>query len=264
MLHISPGFTVYIVFVTLVGGLCAGSFANCAAWRAVHGESISRGRSHCPLCGHVLGPGELIPLVSWLAQKGRCRACGGTIPLRYPLSEGLCALAYVSGLLAWGVTADFFRFCVLAPPLLAVALADWEGQIIPDRFLLLGAGNAIVFATWPSPNPLAGLLNCLWGGFAIALPLLLLVLLADKLTGRETMGGGDIKLLFMLGLYFPWREGLLLLLTACILGLLLAAVLGKRGRETIPFGPALCLAGWLTFLWGEPLVGWYLGLFSGL
>lgn len=261
MLHISPGVTAYLVIVTLLLGLCAGSFANCAAWRAVHGEGMLRGRSHCPHCGHTLGPGELIPLVSWLLQKGRCRACGVKISPRYPIAEAICALAFLSALLRLDVTPALVEYCILATLLLAISLADWEDQLIPDRFLVLGGLNALVFAAGLSSSPIRALLHALLGGLVIALPLLLLVLLADKITGRETMGGGDIKLLFMLGLYFPWQASLLIVLLSCFLGLGLAAALGKTRRETIPFGPSLCLAAWLVFLWGRPVISWYVSFF---
>ena len=96
---------------------------------------------------------------------------------------------------------------------------------------------------------------------AISVPLLLLVLLADKLLGRETMGGGDIKLVAVLGLHFGPLQTLFLLILSCVLGLALGAAMKKAKDAPFPFGPALALAGWLTALCGAPLVSWYLSFF---
>jgi len=242
-------------------GLVMGSFLNCLAWRLVHGESVLRGRSHCASCGHTLGPGDLVPLLSWLALRGRCRYCGGRISARYPLAELVCAAAY--GTLAWryGFSAETLKFLALASVLLAVSLVDLEDGWVPDRLLLAGA--AFRLAALPlEPEPGAALLRGLGGAAALFVPLLLLVLAADRLLGRESMGGGDLKLFALLGLYFGWRQGLLLVILSCLTGLVFAVMMGKAGPgRPFPFAPAMAIAAWLTALWGEGVVGWYLSLF---
>lgn len=170
------------------------------------------------------------------------------------------AVVYLSILLRYDVSLQALRFVLLASILLVISLVDLETYCIPDRLILAG----IVCALLPQEEQLwhMQLLHCLLGSLFIALPLLLLVQLADRILGRESMGGGDIKLLFMVGLYFPWQLNLFLLILACILGLALAMVLGKAKPGTpFPFGPAIAVAAWLVMLIGQPLLVWYLGLF---
>lgn len=254
MLRLFPLLTAYIVFVTALLGLVFGSFCNAWAWRLVHGESIVRGRSHCALCGHPLGARDLVPLVSWLLLRGKCRYCGGPISPRYPAVELVSALYYVSVVLRFDLTRDALRLLILGSLLLVASLVDWDTMELPDGLLLGGAMAALLRLPedWKS---------LLLGGVAVSVPLLLLVLLADRLMGRETMGGGDIKLVAVLGLHFGPLQSLFLLILACVLGLLLGAWMKKAKDAPFPFGPALALAGWLTALLGESAVSWYLSLF---
>jgi len=242
-------------------GLVMGSFLNCLAWRLVRGESVLTGRSHCDACGHVLGPGDLVPVLSWLVLRGRCRYCGAAVSPRCPLSELVCAAAY--GTLAWryGFSLETLRFLALASVLLAVSLVDLEDGWVPDRLLLMGAVlwlPALLLEAEPGEALLQGLL----GAAALFLPLLLLVLAADKLLGRESMGGGDLKLYALLGLYFGWEQGLLLVILSCLTGLVFAVVLGKaKPGKPFPFAPAMAVAAWLTAIWGREAIAWYLSLF---
>jgi len=201
-------------------------------------------------------------VLSWLALRGRCRYCGGPVSPRCPLSELICAAAF--GTLAWryGFSAETLRFLALASVLLAVSLVDLEDGWVPDRLLLAGA--ALWLLTLPlEPEVMkAQLLRGILGAAALFLPLLLLVLAADRLLGRESMGGGDLKLFALLGLYFGWKQGLLLVILSCLTGLGSALVMGKaRPGKPFPFVPAMAAAAWLTALWGEPVIEWYTSLF---
>ncbi len=242
-------------------GLVMGSFLNCLAWRLVHGESVLKGRSHCDACGHALGPLDLVPVLSWLALRGRCRYCGAPVGARCPLSELACAAAY--GSLAWrhGFSVDTLRFLLLASVLLAVSLVDWEDGWVPDRLLLAGAAGWMALLPLEA-EPFRTLSRGLLGAAALFAPLLLLVLAADRLLGRESMGGGDLKLFALLGLYFGWEQGLPLVILSCLAGLAAAFVQGKAGPgKPFPFAPAMGLAAWLTAIWGEQIIEWYTSLF---
>lgn len=259
MLHLTPGLTAYILFVTLLLGLCVGSFLNCMAWRLVHHESVWKGRSHCARCGHTLSALDLIPVVSYACLKGRCRYCGEKISPRYPAAELLCGAVFVSLVSRYGLGWEAGRLLLLSCVLLVAALTDLESMEIPDR--LHAAAILIWLAFLPlAPVPLDEALFGALGAFGVAGPLLLIVLLADKALGRESMGGGDLKLLFVTGLYFGWAGTLLLLILACLLGLIFAALARAGGRE-FPFAPSICAAAWLVMLAGQPIVDWYLGLF---
>jgi len=250
---------LYIMAVVL--GLVMGSFLNCLAWRLVHGESVLKGRSHCAVCGHVLGPADLVPLLSWLLLRGRCRYCGGAVSPRYPLTELLCAALYATLTWRYGVCADSLRFLLLFSLLLAASLVDWEAGWVPDRLLAAGAAGWALLLPLEG-EPLKTLARGLTGAAALFVPLLLLVLAADRVLGRESMGGGDLKLFALLGLYFGWAQGLLLVILSCLTGLAAAAAAGKAGPgKPFPFVPAMAAAAWLTAMWGEPVIGWYTSLF---
>ncbi len=254
MLHLSPFLTAYILTLTALLGLIFGSFCNAWAWRIAHGESIAHGRSHCADCGHTLAARDLIPLVSWLALRGRCRYCGRPISPRYPLVELVSCLYYVSVVLCFDVTLDALRLLILGSLLLTASLVDLDTMELPDGLLLAAALAALLRLP-------GGWKDALLGAVAVAGPLLLLVLLADKRMGRETMGGGDIKLVAVLGLHFGPARTLLLLILACVLGLLLGLAMKRAKDDPFPFGPALSLAAWLTALVGGPVVSWYFSLF---
>ena len=254
MLHLSPAITAYILVITALLGLVMGSFCNAWAWRLAHGESIAHGRSHCAVCGHPLAARDLVPLFSWLFLRGRCRYCGAPISPRYPAVELVSALYYVSVVLRFGLTVDALRFLILGSLLLTASLVDLDTMELPDGLLLAAALSALLRLP-------GGWKSALLGAVAVSVPLLLLVLLADRLLGRETMGGGDIKLVAVLGLHFGPLQTLFLLILACVLGLALGAAMKKAKDAPFPFGPALSLAGWLTALCGGPAVSWYLSLF---
>jgi len=254
-------YTITLTAFAALLGLIMGSFLNCLAWRLVRGESVMRGRSHCDACGHVLGPLDLVPLLSWLLLKGRCRYCGERVSARCPLAELACGALY--GTLAWryGFSAETLRMLLLFSLLLAISLVDLEDGWVPDRLLIIGAVGYLPLLLLEA-EPLKVLLQGLIGAAALFAPLLLLVLAADKLLGRESMGGGDLKLFALLGLYFGWKLGLLLVILSCIAGLVFAVIMGKaKPGKPFPFAPAMTAAAWITAMWGEAVIKFYLSFF---
>lgn len=248
---------VYFDILAFVLGTVFGSFINCMAWRIVHGESVVRGRSHCAVCGHVLAAGDLIPLLSYAVRRGKCRYCGEKISPRYPVTELLTGAAFLGAALRFPLSFPAVRIMVLSCILMGLSLVDLDSYEIPDRFSAAG----IIW--WAATVPLVDkpwtlqLREGLTGAVVIAGGMLLLSLLFDKITGKESLGGGDIKLLFMLDLYLgPWI-GLLHLILACLTGLLFVAV---RKQKKIPFGPAISLAGYVCLLFGDAFLKWYLSL----
>ena len=258
----SRGLLIYCGVVALLLGAVFGSFLNCAAWRISHGESVLRGRSHCPDCGHVLGAGDLVPILSWLFLRGRCRYCGKKIPARYPLTEAVFALLTLLCLLRFDLSWLCLRNWILLCCLFCLSLTDLECMIIPDVCLIIAAAVWVIFLPltgmgWPAVRGglLAGLI---FGGGLLGLSLLM-----DRILKRDSLGGGDIKLFAVLGLYLGIVGTLFMTVLACLLGLLFAVL--RRGRgggsEPFPFGPAIAAAGTVMLLCGEPLIQWYTGLF---
>ena len=260
MLHTSPPLAAYCCFVAALFGACMGSFLNCMAWRIVHGESVLRGRSHCDECGHVLAARDLVPVLSYLFSKGRCRYCGAKLSSRHVWAELISAAVYVSLLLQYDISLQTLEGWLLACVLLACAFADLEGYIIPDRFVAVGAVLFVATLFW-EPEPLRRALDGALGGVTVAGGLLLLSLYMDKRMQRETLGGGDIKLLFLTGLFFGWKGNLLCLVLACVVGIVWGLA-GKRRGEAIPWGPSIAIGAWITALAGQPFINWYLGLFA--
>ena len=260
MLYASPVLTVYCCLLAALLGACMGSFLNCMAWRIVHGESILHGRSHCDVCHHVLAPRDLIPVVSYLMSHGKCRYCGAKLSGRHAVGEALSAVVFVTLLLHYDISLQTLEALCVASLLLACSFADLEGYIIPDRFIAVGIVLFIVsLIGYPQPGQRA--VSGLIGGFGVAGGVLLLVLGMEKLLGREAMGGGDIKLLFLTGLFLGWQRNLLCLLLACLIGIVWGLLQQKhQGGPAIPWGPSIAISAWLTALFGQQVIEWYLAL----
>lgn len=247
---------IYILTVTAIFGAVMGSAMNCLAYRMVHEQKWASGRSVCPHCGHTLAVKDLVPVLSFLLLKGKCRYCGAKLEPRYFLTEAFLGLVYVTLVIRFGFTFDTVSALVLCTCLFALSLVDLDIQIIPNRFLLIPAAVRLAQLALAGQLP-SGLLPALiFGG-----GLLVMSLVMDKVLKRESMGGGDIKLMALLGLFFSIPECLLLLILACVFGICIAAAMKAGSGKAFPFGPALSLAAYVTLLAGHPIVHWYLGLF---
>lgn len=257
MIGESTAITVYILVVSGIFGAVFGSFINCMAWRIAHKESVLKGRSHCAVCDHSLGGLDLVPIFSYILLKGKCRYCKEKISPRYMVAELVCAVAFMVIVYRFDVSLVALRYLVLACMLLGLSLVDLEIYEIPDRFIIGG------ILWWVVTVPMmeeakTELISGLIGGFAVGGGMLLLAILFDKITGKESLGGGDIKLFFMTGLYLgPWVS-LFNLILACFFGILFVALLKQK---KIPFGPAISLAVIVSILVGSDIVNWYLSLF---
>ena len=242
------------------------SFLNVVAYRVERGLPFVKGRSLCPACGHVLGPADLIPVLGFLLLRGRCRYCGGRLSRREPLVEALGGLLLIACLVAFGgrlagfpvanlgALAAFALLSVLA----LVALVDGDTLEIPNGFIFALLVPALLCA-WAFPG--TGLWARGAGALCASLPMLVLALCIPG-----AFGGGDIKLMAVLGFALGWRLTLLTLLLAVFTGggyaiYLLLAKKKKRG-EQLAFGPFLCLGAALSLFFGEGLIAWYMGFFS--
>lgn len=261
MLFLTPFITVYCCLLAAVFGACMGSFLNCMAWRIVHKESVLKGRSHCDICGHVLGARDLFPILSFIAAKGRCRYCKTKLSSGHFWGEVISALVFVSLLFKYDISLQTLEGWIFASILLAAAFADLEGYIIPDR--LIAAGIVLFIGSlFFADAPVLRLLDGALGGFAVVGVLLVLVHFMEKRLGREAMGGGDLKLLFVTGLFFGWKGNLFCLILACLIGIIFGLIEMKRQEEkdaAFPWGPSIALAAWVTMLCGDAVIRWYLG-----
>lgn len=260
-IHLSQGFLAYCCAVAAVLGAVFGSFLNCTAWRIARGEPFWKGRSRCPACGHTLEPPDLVPVLSWLALRGRCRHCGTRIPVRYLLVELFFAAVTVACLLRCDLTMLCLRNWVFLCCLFCLSLVDLENYTIPDGCLLTALGAWVLTLPWMGMS---------WGelgihvlsGLGFGGGILMLSLAVDALLHKDSMGGGDIKLFAVMGLYLGPVSSLFAVMLSCVFGLLFALLRRLSGEEgeQIPFGPSIAAATALMLLWGEILEHWYLGL----
>lgn len=244
---------IYYALLSIILGLVFGSFGNAWAWRIAHGENIAKGRSHCVKCNHELTSLDLVPVFSYLFLKGKCRYCGEKISGRYPLSEIMLGFCFLSVFLRWGFTLDTIRFIVLFFLLFVMSLVDLDTLILPDGLMIAAAVAALLrLPDWKS---------ILIGAVAITVPLIIIVLIMDKVLKKESFGGGDIKLIAVLGMHFGAAQTLLLLIIACIVGLTFALI-SKTGKgKAFPFGPMLSIAAFICCMCGTNIINWYMSFF---
>ena len=263
MLFLTPGMTIYILVMAFILGAVFASFLGCMGWRITTGESVLKGRSHCDYCGHVLAWRDLIPIVSFVAGKGRCAYCKKTLSKTLLYGEISLALLFVLVTLRYDVTPELFFYLFFVCILYLVSITDIYDRMIPDSALLVAIILRIVWFFVTEGFTLGGFLRLIGNGLSISLPLLLLVLLMEKIRGMEMMGGGDIKLLFLMGLYLGWANNMLALFVGCLTAIIYGMIKQKKeGSEVyIPFGPFLSLGAVSALLVGDGLIQWYLSLF---
>lgn len=248
--------------LTLVAGLVGavfGSFLNVCIlrWGAEPKESVVSPPSRCPRCGAGVAWYDNVPVVSWLVLRGRCRRCGEPISIQYPLIE--LATGLIWALMAWrsGPQLEALRGAVFGTILLGIAMTDARAYVIPDEFTWGGLGLGLAFA-------LAGGLPALGTallGAAVGFGLLWLVGAAGGwVLKQEAMGGGDIKMMAMVGAFLGWQGVLLTIFLGALLGSLIFVPLALAGRKKlVPFGIFLALGAAAAYMVGPWLYAWYLG-----
>ncbi|HEY2956130.1 MAG TPA: prepilin peptidase [Candidatus Eisenbacteria bacterium] len=257
----SPDLVVGIFLALL--GLAMGSAVTAIAHRVPRDRSWARGRSACTTCGTELRARDLVPVLSFLVSRGRCRHCGARISLRYPVTEILCA--------AWAVL--LFRTAGLSPAypflalwgflLIALMWIDLDFKLLPDALTFPGSLVALAAALqWPH-----GAHRALLGVAAGSGTLWLLAEAWVRVRKIEGLGRGDIKLAAMFGIVLGWKLSLLTLMLAALAGTLWGGVLIARGsghaRTELPFGTVLAPAAMVAFLWGDAWMSTYLSLLAG-
>ncbi len=256
--------TALLAIIAAIFGLAVGSFLNVCADRLPQGESIVGGRSHCDACRRRIRAKDLVPLVSYVALKGRCRDCGAAIPRRIVAVELATGLIFAGLFLVYGLTGTFALLAVYAAILIVVFVIDLEHGLILNRVVVPALVLALIVAAvappgWLGtfgPHPIIGAAAGAASGFAI---LFLIALVA-----RGGMGWGDVKFAAFMGA----AAGLPLIFVALFCGIMVGGITGvilllsgKRSRkQAIPFGPFLALGTMVTLLWGPQMLGWYLGL----
>ena len=256
-----PSLTIFCCVAAALFGAAMGSFLNCAAGRIAKEQSFLKGRSFCPACGHTLGAPDLIPVLSWVFLRGKCRYCGAKISARYVLTELLFAALTVLCLLRFDLTVLCLRNWILLCCLFCLSLTDFDAMIIPNGSLLIAA------AAWVLAEPFlfdgwTVLLAHVLTALGVSIGLYLLSLLLTRLLKKESLGFGDVKLFAVMGLYLGLLPSLFALILSCILGLLVNLPLRRlrSSGEPFPFGPWIAAGTCIMLFFGEQIVGWYCGV----
>jgi len=259
MQSIIPYILAFIVGATI------GSFLNVCIYRIPKNLSIIRPSSRCPSCNMPVRPYDNVPLLSYLFLGGRCRFCKTRISLRYPLVEFLNAAFYPAVLWRFGPVWPTLFYCVFCSALIVITFIDLDAQIIPDSITLPGIPIGLLAGSFLLPDPFSrfevlGLKASLIGaaaGFGIYL---FIAEAGSRIFKKEAMGGGDIKMMAMVGACMGWKSVVL----TTFLGSLSGSVLGlflmiSKGRGAVlPFGPFLAFGSLITLFWGQEILIWYL------
>lgn len=247
--------TAYLVFFffAFALGSTIGSFLNVVAYRLPQGMSLSTPPSHCPYCNHAIPIYYNVPVFGWLVLRGKCRHCRCSISARYPIVEAILGIISVG--LAWqyGFDGKYLGMLFFASLLAAAALIDFDTMEIPDRISIGGIALGLAGSAFFSWTPLSLAVT----GAAIAfLGSLLFVLILDFILKRPTMGGGDIKLLAMIGAFVgPYPLGFIIIASA-VIGLVFALMNRNKENQEFPFGPSIVLATLVYIIFLPPTDMW--------
>ncbi|MGI8774003.1 MAG: prepilin peptidase [Actinomycetota bacterium] len=255
-----------LIAAAAVLGLIFGSFATVAAHRIPRRRSIVTGRSECPNCGRTIRAVENIPVLSWLILRGRCPGCEQPISPRYPLIELGMALLFASAAERFGYSLELLAYAAFFWVLVVLTVIDLEHRLLPNRVVLPAfVGGWIVLAAIAlvdgEPSRLFGALvgALIFGGFFFVVALIV----------PAGMGGGDVKLAFVLGTFLGYLDAPGLVLAGMffaffaggVIGIVILMAKGGDRKTAVPFGPFLALGTIVAVLVGEPIVDAYLGNF---
>lgn len=241
-----------------VVGACVGSFLNVCVYRWPEGLSVVSPPSRCPVCETPIRWRDNIPILGWLLLRGRCRECGTRISAQYPLIELTTASLWLAAAVRHGFTWQTLSSAVFFTLLLGIALTDARTYIIPDEFTLGGLVIGLLLSLAPGGiEPLQSLL-----GAAVGFGLLWLVaVVGEWVFKKEAMGGGDIKMMAMVGAFVGIPGVLLTIFLGALFGSLIFGPISLKTGKLVPFGIFLALGAGIAEPWGAAIVDWYLRTF---
>jgi leader peptidase (prepilin peptidase)/N-methyltransferase len=253
---------LFYIFAFIFGAV-VGSFLNVCICRLPKEESVVFPPSRCPSCGYGIPWYDNVPIVSYCLLRGRCRSCRVPISLQYPLVEAINGLLTLFLFMRFGLSFAFLVLFLFCSAMVVVTFIDLEHQIIPDVISLPGIVAGFVFSFFiPQLGWKGSLIGILVGGGS----LYLVATLYQLFTGKEGMGGGDIKLLAMMGAFFGWKAIPFIIfvssLVGSVIGVTVMLIQRKDSKLAIPFGPFLVFGSILYIFYGRQIVHWYLNIGS--
>jgi leader peptidase (prepilin peptidase)/N-methyltransferase len=244
------------VFLAAIG-LAIGSFLNVCIYRLPRHESLSFPASHCTSCQRPLDWFENIPVIGWLALRGRCRTCGAAISSMYPIVEAITAAVFVTGYAIYGLTPLLAVRLLFACAMIVLFAIDLQHRILPNAITLPGVIAGLLFSLLLPPGWLSSLVGVLVGGG-------ILYVIGEayyRWRGVEGLGMGDVKMLAMIGAFLGWQLTLLTLVMASLAGSIIGVLLiaTRRGsmQYALPFGTFLAVGALIAAVVGDPIVSWY-------
>ena len=230
-----------LIIMFFIIGTVFGSFYNVVGYRIPKGESILYPSSHCPKCNHKLKPMELIPILSFLFLGGKCKNCGEKISWFYPIFEFTSGILFALCFVVFGYSLECLFYIVFISMLLIIIISDYQTMIIPDSVLIVSLGILTVIKFFMSSIEVVGM--SLLAGVGAFIFMLLLKLFGDFLFKKESMGGGDIKLMFIIGLFLGFDMSIVTVFIASFIALPLSVIsLIRKNNNVLPFGPYLSIA----------------------
>lgn len=251
---------VQVLFFVYAGvlGAAIGSFINVLVARLPEGRSPVRPRSACPACGGQIAWYDNIPVLSWLLLRARCRHCKARISLEYPVVELATALIWIGVAWLYGPSWMGLRGGILLSIVLAIALIDARHYLIPDQLSLGGLVAGLALAPLPGPPTLLTSVLGAVAGFGV---LLAVGIAGEWAFKKPAMGGGDMKMMAMVGAFLGPAGAMLTIFLGALLGTIVFAPVALRTDKEVPFGVFLALGAAAAFLLGDALVEWYQGMF---
>ena len=242
-------------------GLIVGSFLNVCIYRLPRRESLNWPASHCTSCDRPLSWYENIPLVSWIALRGRCQTCRSSIAITYPIVEAVTGLVWLAAFVLYGLTPLFAVRVAFACAMIVLFVIDLQHRILPNVVTVPGIVVGFVASMWLPPGWFSSLLGLVMGGGV----LFLIGEVYYRTRGVEGMGMGDVKMLAMIGAFLGWPLMILTLIIASFTGALIGGVMIASGRggmqAALPFGTFLGVGALIAAVAGDPILAWYLGFY---
>jgi leader peptidase (prepilin peptidase)/N-methyltransferase len=244
-----------MIILVIILGLAVGSFLNVCIYRIQRNQSIIKPRSKCPVCDHRLKNWENIPILSYLFLRGKCSNCNTRISLRYPLVELLTSIVFLLLYYTFGYTVETFLFCILLCIVIIITFIDIDVQLIPNKLLVLCLVPTTIYIM------LTGF-NNIWihliGAIGLSGGFLLVGYLGKLIYKEDSMGMGDVKYAFVIGLLLGWKNGLL------AVGIVLFLFIFKKltPRQRIPFGPFMSIGLLVALVCGNKIINWYFHFYN--
>jgi len=255
---------IFIRFSFLIYGLCVGSFLNVCIYRIPLSLSLIKPGSSCPNCKTPIKFYDNIPVLGYLVLLGKCRACKHPISCRYPLIEIITGLLWLFCYLKFDISMECFVYIIFLSTLLVITFIDIDHRIIPDKISLPGIPFFFIGALF---IPDMGYKNSLFGILLGGGSLLLIAEAYSLITRQEGMGGGDIKLLAMIGALIGWKGVFFTIFASSaigtIVGITVMIITRNYMKLAVPFGPFLSFGAFLYVFFGEDIIMWYFGI-SGI